>query len=317
MKKVVRRTVLSCLLAAPLLAQTTIGGGSCSSATVNGAYAVSITGRQVTSAGNFNNVFQANGAATFDGLSKVTVTLTADTGPAVGSPLTWSGTYSIQANCAGAITITSGGSATFNLILYSGGSDFLITGNDPTYAYSGSGVAQPTGCSASLLTGVYNATTTGYSLSAGSVSGAAAAAALLQFDGIGSVTVNLTMPGTATVSALTGSYSISSNCLGSAHLTDSKGGAYAMSISVYSATKTYSSNFYVSLGQSAKLIISGSAHAVYGQPAASAGYFAPGGLRTKAEKSLAEARGSGFCVVLAITHSAPILSGRVDARQWS
>src|SRR5271157_4588037 len=97
--KVAPGVVLSCvlgLLAARMSAQTTIGGGTCSSSTVSGIYALSITGRQVTTAGNFTNVFQSNGSANFDGLSKVTFTLTQDTTSLAGMPLTWSGNYSMQ-----------------------------------------------------------------------------------------------------------------------------------------------------------------------------------------------------------------------------
>ncbi|MGA2215603.1 MAG: hypothetical protein ABSH31_20185, partial [Bryobacteraceae bacterium] len=56
------------LLSVPLLAQTQIGGGACTSSYLNGTYAVSISGRQVNAAGTFLSVFEANGYATFDGL---------------------------------------------------------------------------------------------------------------------------------------------------------------------------------------------------------------------------------------------------------
>src|SRR5271170_4711023 len=91
---------LCCLSAAPLLAQTQIGGGTCGSSTLSGIYAFTITGRQVTSAGTFSNVFAGNGSANFDGLSKITMTMTTDTIPSVSTPVTWAGTYSVQANCA-------------------------------------------------------------------------------------------------------------------------------------------------------------------------------------------------------------------------
>ncbi len=90
---------LSCLGALPLAAQPVIGGNSCNSASLSGIYAFTLTGRQVTSAGNFTNVLQGNGSANFDGLSKVTITLTTDTLQSVATPLTWSGTYTIQSNC--------------------------------------------------------------------------------------------------------------------------------------------------------------------------------------------------------------------------
>src|SRR5579884_2364271 len=131
--------LLCCLPAAPLFAQTTIGGGSCTSSTINGTYAVSITGRQVSSAGKFTNVFQSNGSATFDGQSKVSISLTASTLQAAGSSLSWSGTYSVQANCAGVITVSAGGNATFNLTIYNSGGNFLLAGSDATYTYTGSG----------------------------------------------------------------------------------------------------------------------------------------------------------------------------------
>jgi hypothetical protein len=265
------------LLAAGMSAQTSIGGGSCTSSTVNGIYAVSITGRQVTTAGSFTNVFQSNGSANFDGLSKVTFTLAQDTASLAGMPLTWSGNYSMQSNCAGVVNITSGGGATFNLVLYNGGTNFLMTGSDATYSYSGNGNTQPAGCSASTVVGVYTITGTGFSLSSGAVNGAAALSGLLQFDGQSNVTANYTVSGTgpSSTSTLIGTYSMSANCLGSAMLTDSKGGSYVMSISVFTATKVYSSAFYVDLAQNSKSLISGTAHAIYGQPSAAAAIHAP------------------------------------------
>jgi hypothetical protein len=262
---------LSCLLAAPLVAQPEIGGNACSSATLSGTYAFSLTGRQVTSTGNFSNVFQGNGSATFDGLSKVTVALTTATLQSVGTPLTWSGTYTMQSNCFGTITITSGGSATLNLVSYDGGTDFLVTGNDATYSYSGTGDTQPTGCSAATFSGAYMFTATGYSLSSGAVNGVANATGLLQFDGVSNVTVNATLSElgtTAAGSALTGSYSVSSTCVGSATLTNSKGSSFVMSFSVTNATDVTASGFYVTLASGGAVLFSGSGHPVYGQPTA-------------------------------------------------
>ena len=137
---------------------------------------MSITGRQVTTtamtSGTFTNVFQASGSATFDGLSKVTITLTADTNHAVATSLTWSGNYSVQANCAGVMNITTGGSATLNLAFYDGGVDFLMSGSDASYTYSGGGNTQPGGCSVSTFSGVYTLTGAGFALNASAVSGA-------------------------------------------------------------------------------------------------------------------------------------------------
>lgn len=267
-----------CLWGASLLAQTSIGGGTCSSASVNGIYAVSITGRQVNSSGAFTSVFQAGGTATFDGLSKVTIALTADTNQAVATQLTWSGTYSMQANCVGVVNITTGGSATFTIELYSvlGGTapNFVLVGNDATYSYTGNGNTQPAaGCAAAPLSGVYTFNATGFVLNGTSVGGVQDGAGLLQFDGQGHLTVNVTLyvTGAATTTlTLTGSYSLASNCLGSATLTDSSSNSYVMSLSVNSATKLFSSNVLVALARSSKFIMVGNAHAIYNQPTATA-----------------------------------------------
>jgi len=260
---------LSCLLALPLLGQTSIGGGTCSSASLNGIYAISISGRQVTTnPAAYTKVFQSSGAATFDGLSKVTISLTANTNQAAATSLVWSGTYSVQANCAGVINVTTGGSATLNLALYASGSDVQISGSDADYTYSGSALTQPSGCSVSTFSGVYSLAGTGFSLSAGAVSGAQNGTGLLQFDGQGHVTVNITMSALGTPSSaltLTGTYAVSPTCLGSASLTDSNSNTYMMSFSISNMTAANTS-FYVTLAQAAKFLIEGSGRALYGQP---------------------------------------------------
>jgi len=265
---------------APLLAQTTIGGGSCTSSSLNGTYALSLTGRQVTASGTYTGVFQSNGSAKFDGQNTVNITLVANTGTSASAPLTWSGTYSVQANCAGLITITSGGTATLNMVLYDSGVDFLLSGSDATYTYSGTGNTEPTtACSAATFSGVYTYNATGFALTSGAVSGVRDAAGLMQFDGVSAITVNLTMvTGTTAPSplALSGSYSISSTCLGSATLIDASGNSYVMTFSVYNNTVANAAA-YVSLAQSSKLIVEGSVHTAFGQTAAGASARPPAG----------------------------------------
>ena len=268
--------LLACILSAPLGAQTTIGGGSCNSSTVNGVYAISITGRQVTSAGNFTNVFQANGSATFDGQSNVTIAITEDTMQSAGIPVTWSGSYSVQANCAGQIAIDSGGNATFSMALYNKGADFVLTGNDVTYTYSGTGNTQPASCSTAMFAGIYTFTGTGYTLGSGpAVNGALTGSGLLQFDGAGNVTLNVTFASGQQNGLRTaaGTYSVSSNCTGTATLTDNRGGSYAMSFSVLGGNSAASTAFYASLAQAGSFLEAGTARAIYGQPAMSAANF--------------------------------------------
>ena len=134
-------------------------------------------------------------SATFDGLSTVTITLSQDTIQAVATPVTWSGTYSVQADCVAVVNITSSGGPTFNVMLYNQGKNFLLTGSDATYTYSGSGNAQPAAatCSTSTLNGVYTFNAAGFTLASNAVSGVGNGAGLLQFDGQGNVTLNLTV----------------------------------------------------------------------------------------------------------------------------
>ncbi len=268
--------VFAGLLAAPLLAQTQIGGGACNSSYLNGTYALSLSGRQVNSSGTFTNVLQATGTATFDGLSKVTIAATENTPAAVGTSLTWSGTYSVQFNCAAVLDVTSGGSATLNVMIYNQGRDFLITGSDATYSYTGSGIAHPAApgvsitCSNGTLSGVYTFNATGFTVATNSVSGITDSTGLLQFDGQGSLTANVSIsnsPAAPSALSLTGSYTISSGCVGSATLTDSSSNSYVMSFSIYSLAAT-NTNFYASLARSGNFLMLGGGHTAYFQPSA-------------------------------------------------
>lgn len=264
------RFLFAGLLAAPLLAQTQIGGGTCNSSSLNGIYALSLSGQQVNSSGAFLSVLQANGSATFDGLSTVTIAISEDTNTVSAVPLTWSGTYSVQANCAAVVNITSGGSATFNVMLYNQGKDFLLTGSDPTYSYTGSGIVQPTQpttCSAATLNGAYTFNATGFADSTNPVSGVANGTGLLQFDEQGSLmaSVSTTSSGAApSTAALTGSYTIASNCTGSATVTDSSSHSYVLSFSIYSVAAT-NTNFFVSLARTGDFLMTGGAQTSYAQ----------------------------------------------------
>jgi hypothetical protein len=265
---------LPCLFSAPLMAQTQIGGGTCNSSSLSGVYAMTLTGRQVASSGTFSNILQANGTANFNGQSKITMTLSADTLKGVAAPLTYSGTYSIQANCAGVVNISVGDTAAFNLVVYNQGNAFLVTGSDSTYAYTGGGSNQPgNSCTTAKLSGVYSFNLTGYSLTSGAVSGIEDGVGLAQFDGLNSVTVNATLSvagGSSSAVALKGTYAVSSTCLGSASLTDSAGNAYVISISVSGASTVAITALDMTLSQASKVLLTGAAHPLYGQPTANA-----------------------------------------------
>src|ERR1039458_8553500 len=234
---------LVCLPAMPVLAQTTIGGGTCTSSTLNGTYEFLLNGRQVTATGAVSRVFQGVGTAAFDGLSKVTLTMTTNTvGPSqsFGTPMVYSGAYSLQSNCVGSISINSGDTGAFTVTAYSGGQAFAVIGSDATYAYNGSGNLQPATCPATL-SGVHEFNATGSALSGASVTSVLDVVGVLQFDGQGNVTANWTQVSnlTTTLIASTGTYSVGSTCLASATLTDASNNKYAVSLSFNSTAPSF------------------------------------------------------------------------------
>lgn len=255
-----------------MAAQTTIGGGICSSISLNGTYMMTLTGRQIVAAGVYTNIYQANGAVTFDGQSKVTMTLTANTLKATGSALTYSGTYVVQANCAGSVTITTGDAATFNLLVYNQGTDFLLAGADASYNLTGGGsLASVNACTTAKLAGVYSLNATGFTVSTGAVGGVNDGVGLIQFDGKSAVTINFFLTSgasAATTIAASGTYSLGSNCLGTASLTDSKGNAYTLAIAATSVSAVSVNGFDITVGQAGKLTVAGAGHPLYGQPTA-------------------------------------------------
>jgi len=220
------------LPAIPVLAQTTIGGGTCSSGTLTGTYELLLSGRQLTSSGAVTGIFQGVGTATFDGLNKVTLSLTANTVAAAqsfGTPVTYGGTYSLQSNCLGTIAITSGDTATFTLEAYTQpgsattASGFAVVGSDASYAYNGTANAQPATCP-TTITGAHEFNATGSALSGASVTSTLDVAGILQFDGAGQHNANWTQVSNLTTTQVTatGTYTVGSGCLASATLPTSR-----------------------------------------------------------------------------------------------
>lgn len=233
-------TLLS-LPALPALAQPTIGGGTCSSSTLNGPYEFLLSGRQLSATGSVTQIFQSVGTATFDGLSSVTFSLTANTvttTQSFGHAVTYSGTYSLQSNCVGAITITSGDTATFTLEAYSvaphttSAGAFAVVGSDASYAFNGTGTAQPATCPTNI-SGAHEFNATGSALSGASVTSNLDVAGILQFDGQGNVTANWTQVSNLNTTQVTasGPYTVAAGCLASATVTDTANNQYTFALS--------------------------------------------------------------------------------------
>jgi hypothetical protein len=255
---------LACLPAGPLLAQTQIGGGICSSASLTGTYSLSLNGRDVGSSVTFSKISEGIGTATFDGLSKVTFTLTSNVNQSAGVAQTLTGTYSLQSNCEGLLNLTTGDTASFTLEAYNNptGSlarNFLIAGQDGVYSFTGSGGLLPTSCTASLLSGTYAFNGTGFALTSGAISGVNNISGLLQFNGTNGVTTTWYVSSNSTTTdTTTGQFSVASGCTATASVTDPSGNTYALTFAITAAN---GSNFIVS-GAGPSLMFTGSGRAL-------------------------------------------------------
>jgi hypothetical protein len=249
-----------CLLAGPLAAQMQIGGGICSSASLSGTYSLTLTGRDVSSSATFTKISEGVGSATFDGQSKVTLSLTTNTNAAAGTPQTLSGTYSLQANCSGTLTITTGDTASFTLEAFNNPTEslsrnFLLAVQDGTYAFTGNGGLLPASCSAAQFAGVFAFNATSFALSSGAVSGVANITGLLTLDGKNGVSANWYVAATTTANdTATGQYSVAQGCTGSASVTDPAGNTFSLAFTLTSAT---GANFLLT-GASPALMFTGS-----------------------------------------------------------
>lgn len=279
------------------VAQPTIGGGACSSSTLNGTYAITLAGRGVTAAstqfanaegatrnlsqpaqlsGSLTSVIDAVGSATFDGLSKANFSLNTNTNSASGGSLSWSGTYTIQANCAASVTITSGGTATLNVMSYNGGNSLALTGSDGVYAYNGTASLQATGCSTSTLMGQYAVVFSGgyYGAASGTAGGAATATGVATFDGAGNVTTTTSLAGNGLLlgitgvasNTLSGSYSLGTNCIGNGSISNALLGTLNFNISVYNGNTTLSQQMYIILASPTPKLMSTGTLFWIGQP---------------------------------------------------
>ena len=121
---------------AQAFAQPQIGGGTCSTASLSGAYAVTYAGRQVSTSGTFASVFQAAGMVTFDGQGNAVAALTLNSNTGAAEPITASGTVSISSNCSAKSVFPDG---TNQLVVYDQGKAFLFSGPNGMNTSAGSG----------------------------------------------------------------------------------------------------------------------------------------------------------------------------------
>jgi len=260
----IRRSAFAlCVMAAPFLAHAQTSG-ACTNGTLNGTYSLTLTGRAINSTLVIIGEYQAVGTITFDGVSAVTANLVANTNASPGVSQTLTGTYTIPSNCVGTVNFTGGDTASYELIPYNSGKDYVITGADATYQLTGSGAPQPTTCLISILSGNYVFSGNGFPLVSSGLTGVNDIAGLLTFDGNGNITGNwaIATNGTSTPDTFTGHYTISSGCTGSATVTDPSGVGNTLSFAMTSAD---GSNFAL-VGATATNMFTATAHSTMNNP---------------------------------------------------
>jgi hypothetical protein len=212
----IRKLGFALLLGLCLSAYTS---ASCSNATLAGNYGFTITG--VNGSGSLT---AAVGQLTADGKGKFTGIFTNSTAGVINSNVALTGTYSVKTNCTGTTTITpSGGTATnFSLVVVSYGGQFEITETKAGSSQYGYALAQGNAtCTNAGIKNTFGFRGGGYNSSLAPY----AYAGQVKLNGLGGITgsESASFGGTIESFSLTGSYSVSSNCTGTATFKSSTG----------------------------------------------------------------------------------------------
>jgi hypothetical protein len=185
---------------------------ACSNATLVGNYGFTITGVDAT-----GSLAASVGQFTADGKGNFTGIFTNSTAGVINTNVALTGTYSVNTNCTGTTTLTpSGGAATsFSLVVVSTGAQFEIVETKAGASQYGYALAQGKAiCTNAGIKSTFGFRGGGYDSSLAPY----AWAGQVKLDGVGSVTGSETasFAGSIQSFSLSGSYSVSSNCTGTA-----------------------------------------------------------------------------------------------------
>jgi hypothetical protein len=190
---------------------------TCTNATLVGNYGFTITG--VNSSGSLT---AAVGQLTADGKGKFTGIETVSVAGVISSNVALTGTYAVKTNCIGTATITSGGTAHFSVVVVSNGGQFEATRTDKGTSDYGYALAQGNAtCTNAGIKNTFGFRGGGYNSSLAPY----AYAGQVKLNGLGGITgsESASFGGTIETFALTGTYSVSSNCTGTATFKGSTG----------------------------------------------------------------------------------------------
>ena len=192
---------------------------SCSNATLLGNYGFTITGVDAT-----GSLSASVGQLTANGKGNFTGTFTNSTAGVISSNVALTGTYSIKTTCIGTATLTpSGGTAEpFSLVVVSNGGQFELTETKAGSSQYGYALAQGTAiCTNAGVKNTFGFRGGGYtsSLTPYAYNGQ------VKLNGLGGITgtESASFGGTIESFSLKGSYSVNSNCTGTATFNGSTG----------------------------------------------------------------------------------------------
>jgi uncharacterized protein (TIGR03437 family) len=217
--------ILSSFLTGAMQAQPQIGGGVCANSTLNGTYYYLLSGDVLS--GNQIDPYVELGKLVADGQGRLSGNSHASIGGNI-SAYTLAGTYSVQSTCTGSMSLSVNSqppsSVTFQVV--SGGLGAIIAFSGPTGVVAGRAYRQTSSagsiqCAAPSLSGSYAYLLTGafgngfYYSQVGNATG----------DGRGGMTETgmANVSGTTLSSTGQGSYSVASDCTGTASIRDQNG----------------------------------------------------------------------------------------------
>lgn len=214
-----------------------IGGASCTTSMINGTYFYVLTG--TVSSGSPNvpyaelGQFVANGSGSLSGSSSSNLN-----GQKQTNSLT--GTYSVQANCSGSMTLTLNSSTTtaltFQLINNAQGMILAMTNDGDIVtgkAYRTSAASGSPACGLGSLSGTYGYSLTGYTTASGTSYLYSDSGQIIS-DGNGNLTATsvTNLGGAFSNTTGSGTYSITSQCSGTATITNESGNPSNYAIAV-------------------------------------------------------------------------------------
>jgi hypothetical protein len=202
-------------------AQTIGSASTCTNASLSGSYGYTLSGWIFTSTGG-EYPFADSGTLTSNEKGSLSGTSAFSVDGTIQAP-TVTGTYSVNSNCTGTATLKDSGGDVIdlNLVIVDNGQSIQLVESDSGTVVSGNMTSVQTGCTAETINGLYGLALSGWVYDSSGNPYFFTDVGRLDFSGAAStVTLNDTVSaaGTVTTRSLSGSYSLNSNCTGTATL---------------------------------------------------------------------------------------------------